>query len=223
MKALLTTVFGLFLAHSAFAMTPTLLPVDTTVIEVSGIVITGPENQPLPVPFVTLTVKNTGRGTYANLNGLFSVVLHKGETIVFSAIGYETTEYTVPARIGGNRKSITVVMKESKAEVPENAIFPWPSRENLRHDFLAMKPNQSLELEDLARANLSQRELMRIAKAMTPDGNEGADYYLRQQARSLYTYGQRPATPIFDPGAWAKFIRSVKKGDLKKKDDDDDE
>jgi hypothetical protein len=49
------------------------------------------------------------------------------------------------------------------------------------------------------------------------DGNESADFYLRQQARENYYIGQQPPMNIFNPIAWKKFFDSWKNGDYKRK------
>ena len=42
------------------------------------------------------------------------------------------------------------------------------------------------------------------------DGNENADYYLRQQARKNYYIGQTPPMNIFSPIAWKQFFDTWK-------------
>lgn len=191
---------------------------DSTIIEVSGIIISAENEDILPVPFTTVSVVGKGRGTYANYTGIFSIVAFKGEQLEFTAIGFETETWTIPLDMKGNTHSLVLAMKPSTVLLPTAVIFPWPDRDHLRLDFLAMKPNQAMIMEDIARENLSQEKLDEIESGMKVDGKEGGQYYLRQQAASLYYYGQRPPTPIFDPLAWMKFIKAIKNGDLKKKD-----
>lgn len=197
------------------------LPVDSTIVEITGYVFTGKGSDEVPVPFATITHKRSGRGTLANFSGIFSLVVKKGESIQISALGFVTKEVPVPLNYRGARMSISVELVETVYELPGAVVFPWPNRENLRLEFLAMNPSDAMALEDLASKNLAERELRRIAKNMQPDGNENGDYYLRMQARNSYTFGgQTPAMPIMSPLAWGQFIKSLK--DKKKKKDDDD-
>lgn len=55
--------------------------------------ILGPDNQPLPG--VSVQVKGTSRGTSTNANGAYSIEANKGETLVFSYVGYQTQEVVV--------------------------------------------------------------------------------------------------------------------------------
>ncbi len=51
---------------------------------------------------------------------------------------------------------------------------------------------------------------------MAMDGDENADYYMRQEAAEFYYDGQIPPMNIFNPFAWAQFIKAWKNGDFKK-------
>ena len=73
------------------------------------------------------------------------------------------------------------------------------------------------ELQERALANLANESLRRMRNEVPVDGNEQADYYLRQQAREYYYIGQRPPMNIFNPVAWKQFFDAWKKGDFKKK------
>jgi hypothetical protein len=212
-------VLGLLLPRNARASAP--LPVDTTIVEVTGVVFTGRGASQVPVPFATVTHKKGGRGTLANFSGIFSIVVKKGETLQISALGFRTEELQVPKNYPHPRMSVSIELEETEYELPSAVVFPWPDRDNLRLEFLDMDPGEALALEDVASKNLAERELRRIGKSMKPDGNENADYYLRMQARNLYTFGgQLPPMPIMSPLAWGQFIKSLK--DKKKRKDDDD-
>jgi hypothetical protein len=65
-----------------------------------------------PLPFASIYVKNSTRGTVTNLKGEFELELSKGEyTLVYSFVGYKTIEkqYTFSAH---NTLSDTIVLKE---------------------------------------------------------------------------------------------------------------
>jgi len=189
---------------------------DNDAVQVSGIVMTSDSLG--PVSYATIAVKGTSRGTYANFDGFFSIVVRKGETLQFMAIGYEMKEYTVPEDHVGDRLTLVQLLTDDAYNLPETVIFPWPSREHLKLEFLALDVAE--DLEDRAKENLDQRQLAAIGEAMAMDGNENSDMYLRQQARSFYSYGnQTPYMGIFNAFAWAKFIKAWKNGEFKKKKD----
>lgn len=194
-------------------------PPDSSIVEVTGVIVTGQGDDIVPVPFATITVQKTGRGTFANFSGMFSIVVREGETLTITAVGFKTVEYHVPDYIIGTRHLISIPMEEDMYTLPTAVIFPWPSRENLRVEFLAMEPSEALALEDIAEKNLAENEMLRIAENMMPDGNEGGEYYLRQTSRNLYTFGGgTPPMLVFSPLAWAQFIKSLKEKKKKKED-----
>ncbi len=187
--------------------------VNDNVVQVSGIIMTSDSLGGLA--YATVAVKGTSRGTYANYEGFFSIVARKGETLVFMSLGFENKEYVIPEDHQGNKLTIVQLMTADAYNLPETVIFPWPSRENLRLEFLALDVTN--DLEERAKENLSKRQLAAIGESMVMDGNENNDLYLRQQAQKFYHIGQTPPMQIFNAFAWAEFIKSWKNGDFKKK------
>ena len=185
-------------------------------IQFSGMVLDGSDEQLYPVPYTNILVKGKGRGTYSHLKGFFSIVVEKGDVIIFSAIGYKTVEYKIPEDLEDDRYSIVQLMTQDTINLPETVVFPWPSRDHFKLEFLAM--DVTPELQERAAKNLANETLRRMRNDVSVDGNEHADYYLRQQAREYYYIGQQPPMNIFNPVAWKKFFDSWKNGDFKKKD-----
>lgn len=181
------------------------------VVEVSGVIIVKTlRERKEAVPFATVLVKGTGRGTYSNFQGLFSTVMRKGETLVFSCVGYEPTEVLIPLETEGVFKSIIVEMTPTEIPIEEVVVFPWPDRNNLRAEFLAMQPDDALRWQDMAQRNLEEQRMLALAESMSMDGSENGAYYLRMQAQQFGYMGQVPAMPLFDPLAWARFFKSMK-------------
>lgn len=191
---------------------------DQGIVEVSGIVIVKSQtNRKDPVPFATVSIKGSNRGTYANFQGMFSIVMKKGETLLFSAVGYEQQQVTIPTETDGNRKTLVVELAQTEIQIDEIVVFPWPDRDNLRAEFLAMNPTDAMQWEDLAQRNLSEQRMLAVAESLNMDGSENGDYYLKMQAKDFSAIGQVPAMPVFDPLAWAKLFKSWKE---KKKEKD---
>lgn len=188
-----------------------------SLVQFSGMVLDGTNEQLQPVPFTNILVKSEGRGTYTDFKGFFSIVVKKGDVIEFSAVGYKTIEYTIPADLKDNRYSLVQLMTQDAINLPETVVFPWPSREHFKLEFLAM--DVTPELQRRATENLANDALRRMRNEVAVDGNEQADYFLRQQAKEFYYIGQRPPMNIFNPIAWKKFFDAWKDGDFKKKDD----
>lgn len=183
-------------------------------VQFSGMVLDGSDEQLFPVPYTNILVKEKNRGTYSDFKGFFSIVVEKGDVIIFSAVGYKTVEFEIPTDLEEDRYSIVQLMTQDTINLPETVVFPWPSREHFKLEFLAM--DVTPELQERAVRNLANETLERMRNEVATDGNENADYYLRQQSREFYYIGQQPPMNIFNPVAWKKFFDAWKRGDFKK-------
>ena len=188
---------------------------DSNLVQFSGMVLDGTTEELLPIPYTNIFVRSEGRGTYTDFKGFFSIVARKGQSVEFSAVGYRTVEFTIPDTLTDNRYSLIQLMTQDTFNLPETVVFPWPSRDHFRVEFLAMDVTN--EMQEKALENLAQRTLEKGKELVVADGNENADVYLRQQAQNYYHIGQTPPMHIFNPFAWKKFFDAWKKGDFKKK------
>ncbi len=207
-----------FLIFSCFLLTTGLLHAQTAdedLVQFSGMVLDGTEEELIPVPFTNIIVKGKGRGTYSDFNGFFSIVVEKGDTILFSAVGYKPVEFRIPRDLKDDRYSLVQLMTRDTINLPETVVFPWPSKEHFKLEFLAM--DVSSEMQERALRNVANETLERMRTAVPSDGREHANYYLRQQARSYYYIGQQPPMNIYNPVAWKEFFDAWKRGDFKKK------
>lgn len=186
-------------------------------VQFSGMVLDGGNSQLFPVPYAAVLIKNDGRGTYANLEGFFSIVTHKGDSIIFSALGFEDAVYVVPDTLKDDKYSIVQLLTKNNIDLPAAVVFPWPSRDHFKLEFLAM--DVTTELQTIASQNLSADKLEQLRQTVPLSGAENGSYYLRQQAKQTYYIGQRPPMNIFSPVAWKQFFDGWKRGDFKKKKD----
>ena len=201
----------LFSTFSLFSQT------DNQLIQFSGMVVDGTTSQMFPLPYTNILVKGKGRGTYSDFDGFFSIVVEKGDLIEFTALGYKTVQYQIPDSLTNDRYSIIQLMTKDTINLPETVVFPWPSREHFKLEFLAM--DVTSELQKKANENLANETLERMRSAVASDGPENTSFYLRQQARKTYYTGQAPPMNIFSPVAWKQFFDAWKNGDFKKKKD----
>ncbi len=199
------------LAQPVLAQAP-----DTALVQLSGLVLDGSQEELASIPYANIYVQGSGRGTYSDFSGFFSIVVKEGDTIRFTAVGFEAASLVVPDTLGEQRYSVVQLLSQDTVNLPTAVIFPWPSREHFKLEFLAM--DVSSELQRKAQVNLAEERLQQARKEVLPDGDESADFYLRQQARRSYYVGQTPPMNIFSPVAWGQFFKSWKDGDFKKKD-----
>lgn len=186
------------------------------VIQFSGLVVTEDfSGELVPLPYTAIAVLGTSRGTYSEIDGFFSIAANRGDTLVFSRIGFETVKHTVPDSLDSDFYSWYQVMSEDDILLPEAVIFPWPSRDHYKQEFLAL--DISNELRQRAEENLAEEILQRMQSAVAPDGENA--FELEQAQRQIaYQYaGQYKPQKIFDVVAWSKFIQAWKRGDFKRK------
>ncbi|MES2284339.1 MAG: carboxypeptidase-like regulatory domain-containing protein [Bacteroidota bacterium] len=180
----------------------------------SGVVVEG--NDLRPVPYTSIIVKNTHRGTISDFYGYFSFVAKANDTIEFSAIGFSPAQYIIPDTLTSNTYSLIQVLLKDTVYLRLTEVFPWPSKEQFKQAFL----NLDLPEDDLARAskNMDRSDLKDQMVGMAMDASLNYKYSSQQYQSKLYYAGQYPPNNLLNPIAWAKFIKAWKNGDFKKKD-----
>ena len=77
-------------------------------IQFSGVAIS--EDSLQPVPYCSIIDNQTKRGTISDYFGYFSFVAKKGDTIIFSSIGYKKSRFTIPDTLTTNKYSLIHIM-----------------------------------------------------------------------------------------------------------------
>lgn len=182
-------------------------------VQFSGVVV---ENDSLKsIPFTSIMIKNSYRGTVSDYFGYFSFVAQENDTIVFSAIGFQKGYFVIPDTLSINKYSLIHVLVKDTIQLKEISIYPWPTREQFKDAFLKLDlPSDDLER---ARKNLTQAQLREKVQGLPMDGGMNYKYQMQQQYNRLYYAGQYPSISLLNPIAWAKFIEAWKRGDFKRK------
>ena len=184
-----------------------------SVVQLYGVVMTADSLK--GIPSVSVMVKGQNRGTITNNEGVFSIVVLKGDFIEFSSVGYKPKLVTVPKDIKGNQYSVIQLMVNDTIYLAATIIKAKPSREQFERDFVnTVVPDDQLEI---ARKNTDENKRRLLMATLPRDGREAAGKYLSQQAAKSYYTSQVPPMNIFNPFAWNEFIKSWKRGDYKKK------
>lgn len=185
----------------------------SSVIQFSGIIVG--EDSTSGVPGVHIYVPKAGRGTTSNQYGYFSMPVLEGDSIVISTIGYGRQHYIVPDSEG---ESITVVVEltADTTFLPMVEIFPYPTEELFKEAILALELPEQLDKDS---PNMGEDVLARMFRDMPMDGSMNHSYYMDQQFNQMHNRFSNPYynNPLLNPINWAKFIKSIKNGDLKKK------
>lgn len=187
-------------------------------VQFSGVVVTEDQNgDPKPLPYTNISIMGTSRGTVSEFDGFFSMVAEIGDTVVFSRIGYQTVQHTISDSLTKDFYSWYQVMSQDSVLLPEAVIYPWPSREHYKIEFLAL--DVSNDLRRKAEENLAEAVLDEMRYELPGDGGEAYNLVQREYQQKAYYSGQIRPQKIFDPTAWAAFIKAWKNGDFKKKKD----
>ncbi|WP_232724763.1 MULTISPECIES: carboxypeptidase-like regulatory domain-containing protein [Algoriphagus] len=183
------------------------------VVQLSGIILNADSTD--AVPGVNIYVPKKGRGTSSGRFGYFSMPVLEGDSVVFSFIGLKRQTYKVPENMDDDRISLILTMELDEIALEEIEVMPYPSEKEFKEAVLAMSVVDPMTISG---SNMSPEMLLRAAEMMPASGNENFRYFqqgLMQQNQDLY--GPRPLR-LLDPFAWAQFIRSIKRGDLKRRD-----
>lgn len=184
-----------------------------SVVQLYGIVMTADSLKGLEG--VSVVVKGQGRGTITNDRGVFSIVVLKGDEIEFTSIGYKAKTISIPKTLEGNQQSVIQLMVNDTVYLPATIIKSRVSKEQFERDFVNNPvPDDNITI---ARKNNDVATRRALVAALPSDGREASNQYLRQAANKAYYAGQAPPQNIFNPFAWAEFIKAWKRGDFKKK------
>lgn len=211
MKQILRYVFFLLLV-SPFAAQAQFEALKDSVVEVYGIVMT--HDSLKGIPGVTVMVKGQNRGTLTNEQGVFSIVVLKGDEIRFSHVSYRPETNIIPKDIPGVQYSMIKLLAEDTVYLPTAIIKARPTREQFERDFVNNDvPDDGIEI---ARQNTSDAKRKALMRMLPRDGGEAANYALSKNAQSYYYSGQAPPMNILNPFAWSEFVKAWKRGDFKK-------
>ncbi len=184
-----------------------------SVVQLYGVVMSADSLMALPA--VSIVVKGQNRGTISNEQGVFSIVVLKGDEVQFTSVGYKPKDVLIPKTLDGNQQSMIQLMVEDTVYLPATIIKKRPTREEFDRDFVNTKvPDDE---QEIARQNLSESNRRALMSVYPRDGREASNYFLKQNAQKYYSAGQLPPQNIFNPMAWAEFIKAWKRGDYKKK------
>jgi hypothetical protein len=182
------------------------------VITFSGLVVQG--DSAYGVPGANIYVLKAGRGTSTDYRGFFTMPTWEGDTVTISAVGFQTQRVIIP-RVTDMSYHVVVNMKESTTMLAGVEVLPFSNEEQFKEAFVALQlPSQ--EIENMEK-NLSPRQLTNMAMAMPMDGSLNFKFYLNQQANQMGNRNFATTIPLLNPFAWIELIRSIKRGDFKKK------
>ncbi|MEN7547487.1 carboxypeptidase-like regulatory domain-containing protein [Rapidithrix thailandica] len=204
-----------FLVASALffcAITQSIAQGEKSTIQFSGIVVDGDNSY--GVPGVHVYIKRAGLGTVTNGVGFFSLPTLSGDTVTISAVGYKKQNIIIPERKDAGF-TVLIDLQTDTTYLPVVEVFPYASPEIFKEAFLALDIRD--ERYENMEKNLNQQTLNEMARSLPMDGSLNHRYFMYNQIDRGANRFFAPSFSILNPFAWAEFIKSVKRGDLKKK------
>ncbi|MCE2712217.1 MAG: carboxypeptidase-like regulatory domain-containing protein [Cryomorphaceae bacterium] len=209
MKVLITVLsFNLILC--SFAQDLKVITDSSRLVQLSGVVIS--ETDLNPLPYTTVYDRSIKKGVVSDYYGFFSTVVLPGDTLLFSGFGYKLSTYIVPDTLKDNRYSIIHMLQKDTTNLKMVTVYPWPSREDFARAFVDMEPYDDAIRR--AQRELSGEALAFVAAKLDNDASLAYGYSINQRYTKLYTNGQLPVNNLLNPYSWAKLIQDWKAGKL---------
>ena len=184
-----------------------------SVVQIYGVVMTA--DSLVGIPAVSIVVKGQNRGTITNAQGVFSIVVLKGDQVEFTHVTYKSKTVNIPRNLEGNQYSLVQLMVIDTVYLPATIIKPRPTPEQFARDFANAKvPDDDIEI---ARKNTSAANRRVWMRTIPGDGGEATRIQFNKIANKAVYQGALPPQNLFNPAAWASFIESWKRGDFKNK------
>ena len=109
-----------------------------------------------PLPFVTIQIKGTQKGTQTDLDGTFSITTNKNDILIFTYVGYETYEL----EIGEKVSKYYIQLKSNAHSLQETYGDPIPRRKSNEVQLTPIKLSKK-ELKKLKKKLLKQKKKLK--------------------------------------------------------------
>jgi len=182
-------------------------------LQLSGVVVSG--DSLTPVPFTSVMIKGSNRGTMCDYFGFFSLVVRKNDTIEFKSVGYTEATVRIEDTLSDTRYSMIQMLQRDTLLLPTMEVYPWPSREQFRQSFLTLNTTQ--DDYDRAFANLTNEDVRMAIQGVPISAQANSALAIQREYTRLYQQGQMPSGNLLNPVAWAQFVNAWKKGKFKEK------
>ena len=192
-----------------FALILTLYAQDPKIYQLSGMILNASTGE--PIPYVSIRINHSRRGTIANAEGFYSVPVIRGDTLYFSALGYKKARFLVSPYLDAYTGDTTEgfiyavhYLTEDTLELPTVRISAIRTPEELKTALL----NIPLETQSqVARDNVSPEIIAYFLANLPPDPQERIKIAEQRYKDLYYQRTLRPTYPILDPIAAYRLIK----------------
>lgn len=181
-------------------------------VEVYGIV---KGSDSIPMPYVYVINISRSRASFSDKSGLFSVLGHPGDTVIFSHLGFmnDTTIVKYDGSLKYYARDIYLIEDTFLLSVVD--IYPWSTWSEFKRTFLELEVD-SKEMEN-ARKNV-EFIILAIENELDipPDAALNYKASMNQMFNQRMKYYNFPYVSILNPFAWMQFFEAIQRGDFKK-------
>jgi hypothetical protein len=213
LKNNLIALFAFIMSFSMYAQQGKDSLNSKALVQFSGFVVTADSSSILP--YTSIKIKGTNRGSYADMQGYFSLVAKENDVIVFSCIGFEPKQFIVPKGVKSSKLNTVIALVEDTFFLPEMVFKANPTPEEFEYMFSRI--NVPMDQLTIAQNNLRVKPLLAFGNSLQNDGLANSSWTFNQVANRAYYAGQQQPMPVLDVFAWSQFLNSLGKGLYKKK------
>ncbi|MFN2395247.1 MAG: hypothetical protein ABR597_06115 [Bacteroidales bacterium] len=106
------------------------------------------ERDTAAIPNVHIINLNRVRGTTSGSDGSFSIMVTKGDSILFQAVGFFTDTLAVTTEIMNSDKGVVVPLTDKTYQLPTVDVYPYATFAEFKHAFLNFEdPEPPLDLQ----------------------------------------------------------------------------
>ncbi|OYU96321.1 MAG: hypothetical protein CFE21_07950 [Bacteroidetes bacterium B1(2017)] len=185
---------------------------DSDLVQFTGFVVNYDSTK--TIPFVTIRIKGTSRGSYSDMQGYFSFVAKRSDVLVFTCVGFVPRSFKLPESAKGSKFKSVVAMTVDTFLLEDVVITGHPTAEQM--DYMFSRTNLPEDDYTLAMQNLRRKPLADVANSLSYDAYDNARWKFNDYANKAYYNGQPQPIPVLDVMAWGKFIKALQNGDLKR-------
>jgi hypothetical protein len=192
-------------------------------IQFSGLILTA--DSFTPIPYASVRIRGTYRGTSANMQGFFSIVVREDDKIEFSSMGFKKKIVSIQPGPDESKYILAVILEADTIVLKTINIYPWPSKSKFKEAFVSIEPNKTYH--EVLKENMDQNLMTMLAANVKMDGKSNQNIYLNQMAMNASykgianyaDFGSGVLIPmsLLDPMAWYRLIQDIKAGKFKKK------
>jgi hypothetical protein len=158
-------------------------------IKISGVVFEG--DSLIPLPNAHFQVLNENLAGLTNQLGRFELFVLSGDTVKFTYVGYKDTYFEVKDTLITDDYVVGVFMSRDTIQIREVVVYP--RRRDLRQDFMSIKADQDLQLDN-AKRNINISSYQGInGKQVLWDSDES--YKMVSQKRKMDAMNQGMVAP----------------------------